>query len=187
MSGAHIFELVSFAKTLMEEDGLEMDEALIESMEKLRSQRELIDLIKGGGKTEEEDVYFVLDEKSEEQVIDFAESEPEKDVDFDKDINYNINSKAGRTISEKTKEKISKAVDNIKKGLDSLVELCDPAVIIEEPEDVEDKSINFEDYDFDKIKNAIVGTLSEVLSNQKEINLADIVEERLNLEKGRIS
>jgi len=43
-SGAHLFELVYFAKTLQTEDvNLSMDNALVKAVEKIHSQRELID------------------------------------------------------------------------------------------------------------------------------------------------
>jgi len=44
-SGAHVYELAAFAKTLSEHDGLTPDKALQEAIEKVKAQRELIDQI----------------------------------------------------------------------------------------------------------------------------------------------
>ena len=46
-SGAHIKELVEFAKMIAEEDAIEISEALLKSLNKLIEQRELIEEIKG--------------------------------------------------------------------------------------------------------------------------------------------
>ena len=50
-SGAHIKELVEFARMIAEEDEIEIGEALLRSLEKLMEQRELIEEIRGN-KTE---------------------------------------------------------------------------------------------------------------------------------------
>ena len=43
---AHVKELVDFARMIMEDDELKIDEALLKSLEKLKKQRELIDNIR---------------------------------------------------------------------------------------------------------------------------------------------
>lgn len=42
LSGAHIFELANFAKTIQDEDGGEVDDALVKALAKVHEQRELI-------------------------------------------------------------------------------------------------------------------------------------------------
>jgi hypothetical protein len=42
MSGAHIFELAHFAKTIRDEDECDLDTALVKALEKVNEQRELI-------------------------------------------------------------------------------------------------------------------------------------------------
>ena len=49
-SGAHMRELVSFARTLQQEDGLTLEGAAEKALEKLREQRRLVDELHGRGK-----------------------------------------------------------------------------------------------------------------------------------------
>jgi len=76
-SGAHIKELVEFAKMIAEEDGLEIGKALIMSLDKLTEQRELIEEIRGN-KTDAKAVWDrVKYEKGEVKIMEDKEIEIE--------------------------------------------------------------------------------------------------------------
>lgn len=55
-SGAHMKELVEFAQTIVEDDDIEMEPALLKSLEKLKKQKELIAIIRSKKKGFENDV-----------------------------------------------------------------------------------------------------------------------------------
>ncbi|GAH46846.1 unnamed protein product, partial [marine sediment metagenome] len=76
-SGAHIKELVEFARMIAEEDEIEIGEALLKSLEKLMEQRELIEEIRGN-KTDVKAVWDrVKYEKGEVKVVEEKEIEIE--------------------------------------------------------------------------------------------------------------
>ena len=48
-SGAHLHELCAFAKTLCDDEGIEIGDALLRAIEKIETQRELIDQVQASG------------------------------------------------------------------------------------------------------------------------------------------
>lgn len=101
-SGAHMKELVDFATMIKEDDNIEMPEALLQSLEKLKSQRELIKRIR-----EKENITEQLEKKLSIMEIEMKE---------------------GRVISTKNRKAITTAIETTKKAiaeLEKLLELSD--------------------------------------------------------------
>ncbi len=106
-SGAHIKELVRYAKMIAEDEKIKMEEALIQSLEKLNKQRDLIREIK---KEKEEKTGKAETKKLiEEALLEVKRLEAEM--------------KAGRVISSKNRVKIENTISTMKLAISSLQEL----------------------------------------------------------------
>lgn len=102
-SGAHMRELIDFAKMIMEDDGIELKKALFISLDKIIKQRELVSRIREENKESKED-----DEKREEKIL----------------------TKEGRIISTKNKITIKSAIEALNKSvaaLEKLLNLSEPS------------------------------------------------------------
>ena len=194
-SGAHLYELVAFAKTIMEEGIGTIDDALIISLAKIKEQRELINELQGKKAiTPDKWVYAepgVL--KLREKVyIDPIEIDPTE--------------KAGRVLSKKTRSIMSGAIESMKNVTDALNGLMDSTdANLEEVEEIidgeekvidkvvleiaetPDEEFEFPNLDEASIKSAIVDTISGILRDQGKVSTSDIVKERIDLARGRIS
>lgn len=84
-SGSHLKELVDFAKMICEDEGIEIGEALMKSLEQMKEQRQMISDIKAPKKKEFDGEIVVKDfiELKEPEKIDFEFKEKTVDVDFD--------------------------------------------------------------------------------------------------------
>ena len=194
-SGAHLYELVAFAKTIMEEGIGTIDDALIISLAKIKEQRELINELQGKKAiTPDKWVYAepgVL--KLREKVyIDPIEIDPTE--------------KAGRVLSKKTRSIMSGAIESMKNVTDALNGLMDSTdanleevgeiidgeekavdKVVLEIAETPDEEFEFPNLDEASIKSAIVDTISGILRSQGKVSTSDIVKERIDLARGRIS
>ncbi len=97
-SGAHMFELCEFAKTLKDDDDLEMKAALIKSLEKIEEQRSLIDQTQLAGSQYKPSKREC--EVSEKQLIDHYNRKHASGGMFTlEEFMEGLGSKAGRVIS----------------------------------------------------------------------------------------
>ena len=169
----------------MEEGDYTIGDALMVSLAKIREQRELISEIQGKKEVE----FNTYEPIVHEPVIEIE--------------------KAGRVLSKKTRSIMSKAIESMKAVADALNELMDSTdaklsedeEIVEIEEKIVDEVLNiveveenpveqikmFMDFDENKLRSAIADTLSGILRDQSKLSAGDIVKERLDLAKGRIS
>lgn len=83
-SGAHIKELVEFARMIAEEDEIEIGEALLKSLEKLMEQRELIEEIRANN-TEVKGLWDRIKyEKGEVKIMEVKKKEVETEIKAEK-------------------------------------------------------------------------------------------------------
>jgi SpoVK/Ycf46/Vps4 family AAA+-type ATPase len=182
-SGAHMFELISFAKTIAEEDGITMDEAMEISLNKIADQRDLIERLKkvlGADK--------ILKELSNDQstILQVGES---------------AEGKEGRVLSKKTRSLISDALDGMDKATGALSELIgeedikdgseqDEEAVEEKVEDVikiiEDRKEDVWNFSDEQLKSAIADAITDVLRDQLKVDAGDIVKNRIDLAKGKV-
>ncbi len=104
-SGAHILELVEFAKMISEDEEIDMGEALIRSLARMKEQRELIDEI-----------------RNNEKFLQFMS----KDID-----SLESEEKLGAVLSRKNKSKLEKAQEII----GEVLEASTPAEVEEDKEE----------------------------------------------------
>jgi len=102
-SGAHMRELIDFAKMIVEDDGVELKEALMLSLDKLIKQRELIAKIRKNNEKEK------VEEDNEKQ----------------NEIEDRSVSKEGRVISGKNRKLIRDAIASLTKSSEALDKLLD--------------------------------------------------------------
>lgn len=173
-SGAHMYELVHFARTISEEDGIPIDEALVISLKKINDQRELIGALK--------------EEKS-------SEADPGTVESVKKDLL--LEEKSGRTLSKKSKTILTNAIDGMEKGIDAIREFIEsddveqeveqevdpePEVILELSEEEEEKG--YDSFDEDLLQKAITDSVGALLSKRKGID--EMVDESLKKAKGKL-
>lgn len=195
-SGAHMFELVAFAKGIAEDEEIDIDNALLLSLNKIKEQRELIDDIKKG-------VLIIQDEPVEELLPIDEESEL---VELSEELTEPVE-KAGKVLSKKTRSIISDATSSMGKAIEALDELIKNADSREESDTPHEESetppdgekdvvmnivektpemINIQEIDETRLKSTITEALYEILRNQKRVDVGDIVKERLDIRKGKI-
>jgi len=184
MSGAHIYELISFAKTLAEEDDISLDDAIILSLKKLKEQRELIERIQSGDNVDG-------GEKSIEIVDDSALFDLEiKDIP-------DLEEKAGRTLSKRTRTVLTDAVNSMSNAISSINEFIDASDSKEEPIEVtvddqveeanDEKTIIIGgQITKDSLTAALKASLSE-MTKEGMINPSELVKKRLDLYTGKVS
>jgi SpoVK/Ycf46/Vps4 family AAA+-type ATPase len=91
-SGAHLKELVDFAQIIIDEEGLDIAEALLDSLERLQKQRELIATIRESKRGKELITVpiYIGGQKVEEQIIKIKETEiviePDKPIEVVLDV-----------------------------------------------------------------------------------------------------
>ena len=145
-SGAHLFELVSFAKTLAAEGNVSFIEALMQSLEKIDEQRRLIEDVRAdrAGEAEKE---MAADAGQEFLEIDdfedtFDIKEPDNTMEVDIAIDgerassrvIEPEAKAGRVISAKNRGIIQKAITSMDAATVALKELLE-ATEVKPPEE----------------------------------------------------
>lgn len=86
-SCSHLKELVDFAKMICEDEGIEIGEALMKSLEQMKEQRQMISDIKAPKKKEFDEEIIAKDiiELKEPEKIDFELKEKTVDIDFDQE------------------------------------------------------------------------------------------------------
>lgn len=183
-SGAHMYELVAFAKILADEAGCTIDDALYLSLEKIRDQRSLISDLR-------KHLIIYDDIANEETAIET------------KLVNI-VEDKSGKVLSKKTRQIITEALDNMEKAITALNEFIksvdgDEGVIeiinnTEDSKDLDDSVVINKDVTKDKIfievdecnlRNAIASSLSDILRSKTK-ELGNIVNERFDLAKGKV-
>jgi len=188
LSGAHLYELVAFAKTIMEESEITIDAALIISLAKIKEQRELINELQG-----KKEVSL--------HIVDMAETDTSGDMKH-----FGPEEKAGRVLSKKTRSIMFGAIESMKNVTGALNGLMDSTdANLEEVEEIidgeekvvdevvlkitetPDEEFEFPNLDEASIKSAIVDTISGILRDQGKVSTSDIVKERIDLARGRIS
>jgi len=178
-SGAHMFELISFAKTVVEEGiDIAIDDAILISLKKIKEQRELISQLQSSGKVkEEEDVASEIEKQSLEDL--------------------EVVEKSGRVLSKKTRSIMTEAINSMGKATAELGELIEAAdskpdadEVVIEVADQEDKSKSgdntFDFLDENKLKIAIAEAFKDLLRDHAKVDVGAVVKERLNLAKGRV-
>jgi len=177
-SGAHMYELVEFAKNIMDDEDTDINNALLLSLNKIKEQRELINEVRN--KDFDENVTVVKDVKNE------VESEE----------------KAGRVLSKKTISIISDALSGMEKATGALNDLVDSADFKDEEEQVSDEEADGEgknktvleikeekeqllDVNEETLKKSIESAFSELLRSAKP-DIGNIVKETLDKRNGRI-
>jgi len=203
-SGAHIYELVAFAKSLMEDDEeLEMPEAVRMSLRKIEEQRELISNVRGEKKelvehlveidknVESDTTFYIIDEEGKIK----APQEDFVELDFiNKDDNQIIEltddlvEKAGRVISAKNRKTIQSAIDGMDQATLALKALMSATELSEE-----DDSGPAVDISRDIDVKRILKTVKESLTEAQKENLKDLkssvsgmIDERLDVARGRV-
>ncbi len=169
-SGAHMYELVHFARTIAEEEDISIEEALVVSLKKINDQRELI---AGLGKKKEVDGIIV-----------------KKDLPLEE--------KSGRTLSKKSKTILAEAIDGMEKGIGAIKEFIESddstdtdvkddivmELVEDEKETPEPITKGFEDFSEEKLAEAITTSISAILSNRK--GLDEMVVEGMKKAKGEL-
>jgi len=187
-SGAHMYELVHFAKTIAEEEDIDIADALVISLKKIKDQRDLIAQVQGKKKE-----LVVIDEIVDDIVVELSEDEPVESDIIEK--SFTSIEKSGRTLSKNTLTVLGKAVDGMESAVAAIKAFIEEAetpsssedVVIEiEESDEKTKSFEFQDIDEKKLKDAITQSLSDILRNHKEIDVGEVVSERLNKAKGKV-
>ena len=188
MSGAHIYELVAFAKVLMEDDEeLTMDEAIISSLKRLRDQRDLAAELRG------------------EKEPSAAESDPDDELsgleikDFTTDEAKSITEdieKAGKVLSKTTRLILGKTYNSLVHSAEALKEFMDAVDSdeIDEPIEIEGDSPKAVDepeavIDVDKTELAsmIKDVIKDSLNSQGKIDVGKLVADGVDKAKGKIT
>jgi len=110
-SGAHIYELVEFAKILKEEEEIPLEKALELSLRKMIEQRELIEQVQQGPKSLEPEDDIILELEEEDDIILDLQDEPI--------------GKEGRVLSAKNRATIKVAIEGMSRAVVALGELMD--------------------------------------------------------------
>jgi len=184
-SGAHMFELVAFAKTLMEDDEeLSIDKALEISLNKIKEQRELINELRG----------------KEFEVVEV----PSKDGIWKSYERVLVEEKAGKVISKKNRTIIDDAVEAMGKAVSKLNELVEAVDSKEEAdleiedeeivldisdEEVVEKEVALIDVDEDMIREVIGESFKSFMAglrNSKKVDVDTIVKNSLDKAKGKV-
>jgi len=181
-SGAHMYELVAFAKTIFDEGDYTMDEAIIISIKKIKDQRALISNL-----------------QNPKDEVAFGDSEVEAKT---------IEEKAGRVLSKKTRSVMSDAVSAMGKATEAMNELLETADKQDEQEDEtpksekiielkeqEEKIIKITEESEEKMINvtkdilasAVADALTSVLSAGKLPSASNIVKQRLDMARGKVT
>jgi len=177
-SGAHMYELVNFAKTIADEDEISINNALQISLDKILSQREMIQ-----GLSEKD-----FDYDQEVSIIDMA-----KDVEH----------KAGRVLSKKTRSIMNDAVSSMSKATSALNELMesvdssqstdiddeekssDDIIVKIDDEHAQEDTIDITDSDMEKLKVDLTDTFQSIL-RERGVDVNRMVQESLDKVKGKI-
>lgn len=210
-SGAHMYELVKFAQTIAEEDDIDIADALVISLKKIKDQRELIDSVRGKKGISAEvsvdgDSIAEALLKNEDEIIFTDVSDGMYEISGNKIVkeierkDFTSEEKSGRTLSKDTISTLKKVADGMEKAIDAIKDLVEsvesspeepPAdeVILEITESKEKElsmENSFENFDSSKVKDAITSVISGILSSQR-IDIGKAVEDRLDKARGRIS
>jgi len=110
-SGAHMWELIEFAKTISEDDDIPINEALLESLGKIQDQKQLIDRIRG------KEVVVSIENESQNDFILEIEDPIEKSVEKENDFDLDDVVKAFNNVFKETIEPIT----NIDKTIDECI------------------------------------------------------------------
>ena len=174
-SGAHMYELVAFAKTILDEGEYTMDEAIMLSIAKIKEQRELIGTLTNTAQKS-------IDNKITIKLFDDE-----------------VEEKAGRVLSKKTRSIMTDAIDAMGKAVSAINELIETSDKKEDEIEIvesEEKLITLVEtpipvskmieVDVEALRKAITETFKGVLSNQKVLSASDIVEHSLNKAKGKV-
>ena len=204
-SGAHIFELISFAKLLMEEEDIDLDTAIKLSFKKMTDQKLLIERVREGGKEEkgrgpdeEDETVIELVKENALEDVDLDEFD-EDDLDFEADL---LIEKEGRIISSKNRKTMTRAIESMEAATADLKQLVHdtnpdkeetlPAedlgkgieIVDEEIEEVEEKEMEVA-FDADSFGENLSGALKLVIDATK-IDPAQIIQEKIDLVTGKV-
>lgn len=180
-SGAHMWELIEFAKTIAEDEEISIYDALMMSLEKLQSQRALIQQIREGKKslgTMTVDIEVNMDE---------AKTKIQELADAIQKIEPEIEEKSGRTLSRKTRDTIQRAID----ALNELLKGTDSKPDDEEDEDEDEdekKTLLLEEIELaenDKIDSVVKEVLSDIFTTY-DIDVKGFVDEAMKKMKGKM-
>lgn len=174
-SGAHMFELISFAKVISVEDEVSMTEAIQISLQKIIEQRELIDRIQSGKKSPPDEGFFEYEEDEKDAtIIDISNKEKIETI-----------KKSGRVLSKKTRKILSNAVEGMSKAVSALGEFIE--AVDSKPDTQENEKNGVEEeltFDAEDVKTAITAVMKDLLP--KKTNASEIVKERMDRAKGKI-
>ena len=211
-SGAHIYELISFARSLMEEEDIDFDTAIKLSFKKMMDQKLLIEQVREGDK----DKKGLVTDEEDETVIWLADENPLKDVDLDfsHDLDFEeeiaeecdlMIKKEGRIISSKNRKTMTRAIESMEAATADLKQLVHdtnpdkeeiPIVtdlggekeieIIEDEieEEVEEKEQEIA-FDADSFGENLSGALKLAIDAMK-IDPVQIVQEKINRATGKV-
>lgn len=200
-SGAHMYELVSFAKRLMEDDAdLTIDAALELSLNKIIEQRELIQVLRGEKGLDDGSKLLKLHDDEYDGVIitdyvkkDFTNEGKKDMLEIEDSTSVESIEKAGRVLSKNTRTILGitlKSLENSVSALKEFMEAVDkdekyePVVDIED-ENAEEKRIV--ELDSASITSAFKEVLSELFSQGNlRINTDELIGEGIRKAKGEI-
>ena len=156
-SGAYMWELIQFAKTMAEDHEMAIEDALVESLEKLIGQKDLIAQIRGEKKQE--------DNEPEEKEIDVE--------DIAIKAMYETLEKSGRTISSRNQQRIREAIETLSSLIDA-----------EEKVEEVDIEVEQDSIDPEEAKSALQSIVKDFLSERPDVQT--LIDERIKRAQGRM-
>lgn len=206
-SGAHMYELVEFAKGISEEEEIDINSALLMSLNKIKEQRELINSLRKKSSEEIERSGFVhvgkdLDDADAAITTWTYSSDDLREIE-----------KAGRVLSKKTRGIISDAISAMEKAsiaLNELVETADFKADEDEPgvvADLDEKSnegivlkineseaknlklVGEDNYVFNVDKEALTKSITDAFSEllrDRKADVGNMIKEQLDRRNGKI-
>ncbi len=178
-SGAHMWELIEFAKDIVEDANLPMEDALKMSLEKLIGQKELIQQIRSGSKS------LVVDEEGLQLLKKHEGQFVTNDFDVESLKEYTTTLvKAGRRLSNASISTLREAMTLIEQLIgenqqEIEIEVDDSINLDFEPE--VQKTI---DLDPEEVKSTLKDIVKEFLSEKPDIKA--LVDERIRKAQGKI-
>lgn len=156
-SGAYMWELIQFAKTMAEDHEMAIEDALVESLEKLIGQKDLIAQIRGEKKQE--------DNEPEEKEIDVE--------DIAIKAMCETLEKSGRTISSRNQQRIREAIETLSSLIDA-----------EEKVEEVDIEVEQDSIDPEEAKSALQSIVKDFLSERPDVQT--LIDERIKRAQGRM-
>lgn len=197
-SGSHMKELVDFAKMIVDEDEIELGEALLRSLERLMEQRELIEQIRESKEDKGIEMFMSKFKRGSFEAARVVLKEDDFAInqnfaimeDMIKDIQSEFSElKAGREISGKNMKMLTEVADSMEKATTAV------RVLLEANTSEEDKcggcnSVDVDsllkDVDVDK-KGETVLTKKDQLDILKDLKLEDLAKSVMEKRKGKVS